>query len=126
MHVTLEVMIPVCILFALLLYLIFQSVNEAQRMAYRYLQDMAAANAKKVNEDISKINSEMIYLIQQDKIIAQLPEDITPRTTRYYDLLDDITSLNKTLRIGMMGTIFSMNMWMLRICSCWIIMFIFQ
>lgn len=106
MHVTLEVMIPVCILFALLLYLIFQSVNEAQRMAYRYLQDMAAANAKKVNEDISKINSEMIYLIQQDKIIAQLPEDITPRTTRYYDLLDDITSLNKTLRIRYDGHYF--------------------
>lgn len=106
MHITLEVMIPVCILFALLMYFIFQSVNEAQRMAYRYLQDMAAANAKKVNEDISKINSEMVYLIQQDKIIAQLPEDITPRTTRYYELLNDIVSLNKTLRIRYDGHYF--------------------
>lgn len=106
MHITLQAMIPVCILFALLMYFIFQSVNEAQRMAYRYLQDMAAANAEKVNKDISKINSEMIYLIQQDKNIAQLPEDITPRTTRYYELLEDIVSLNKTLRIRYDGKYF--------------------
>ena len=98
-HITLEAMIPVCVLFLLLLLFMFQSVKEAQKMAYRYLQDMAAANAKKVKEDISMINSEMVYLIKQDKNIADLPEDITPRTTRYYELLDDVISLNKTLKL---------------------------
>lgn len=106
MHITLEAMIPVCILFALLLAFMFRSVNEAQRMAYRYLQDMAAANAQRINADIGMINSEMVYLIQQDKNIADLPADITPSTTRYYDLLNDIISLNKTLRLRYGGFYF--------------------
>lgn len=106
MHITLQAMIPVCILFALLLIFMFQSVNEAQNMAYRYLQDMASANAEKVKADIAMINSEMVYLIQQDKNIADLPEDITPRTTRYYKLLDDVISLNKTLRLRYGGYYF--------------------
>lgn len=106
MHITLEALIPVCILFTFLLIFMFQSVDEAQRMAYRYLQDMASANAQKINEDISKINSEMIYLIQQDKNIPNLPEDITPRTTRYYELLNDLFSLNKTLKIRYGGRCF--------------------
>ena len=105
-HITLEAMIPVCVLFLLLLLFMFQSVKEAQKMAYRYLQDMAAANAKKVKEDISMINSEMVYLIKQDKNIADLPEDITPRTTRYYELLDDVISLNKTLKLRYGGHYF--------------------
>lgn len=106
LHITLEAMIPVCVLFLLLLLFMFQSVNEAQSMAYRYLQDMAAANAKKVKEDIGMINSEMVYLIKQDKNIAGLPEDITPKTTRYYELLEDIVSLNKTLRLRYGGHFF--------------------
>lgn len=105
-HITLEAMIPVCVLFLLLLLFMFRSVNEAQSMAYRYLQDMAEANAKKVKEDIGMINSEMVYLIKQDKNIAGLPEDITPKTTRYYELLDDIVSLNKTLRLRYGGHYF--------------------
>ena len=44
-HITLEAMIPVCVLFLLLLLFMFRSVNEAQSMAYRYLQDMAEENA---------------------------------------------------------------------------------
>lgn len=106
MHITMEAMIPVCILFALLLAFMFQSVDEAQRMAYRYMQDMAAASALRINEDISMINSEMVYLIKQDKNIASLPEDIKPNMTRYYDLLDDIISLNKTLRLRYGGHYF--------------------
>ena len=106
MYITLQAMIPVCILFALLLIFMFQSVNEAQNMAYRYLEDMASANAEKVNADISMINSEMVYLVQQDKNIADLPEDITPRTTRYYKLLEDVISLNKTLRLRYGGYFF--------------------
>lgn len=106
MHITLEVMIPVCVLFTILLLFMFQSVNEAQSMAYRYLQDMAAANAERVSEDISKIDSEMVYLIQQDRNIDSLPECITPQMTRYYELLNDIVSLNKTLRIRYGGYYF--------------------
>lgn len=106
MHITMEAMIPVCILFALLLAFMFQSVDEAQRMAYRYMQDMAAASALRINEDIGMINSEMVYLIKQDKNIASLPEDIKPNMTRYYDLLDDIVSLNKTLRLRYGGHYF--------------------
>lgn len=106
MHITLEVMIPVCVLFTILLLFMFQSVNEAQSMAYRYLQDMAAAGAERVSKDISKIDSEMVYLIQQDQNIDSLPEHITPQMTRYYTLLNDIVSLNKTLRIRYGGYYF--------------------
>lgn len=106
MHITLEAMIPVCVLFVLLFAFMFRSVNEAQRMAYRYLQDMASANVKKLNADIGMINSEMVYLIQQDKNIAALPEYITPRMTEYYKLLGDIISLNKTLRLRYGGHYF--------------------
>lgn len=105
-HITLEVLIPVCVLFLLLLLFMFRSVNEAQNMAYRYLQDMAAANAKKVKEEISMINSEMVYLIKQDENIAGLPDDITPQATRYYELLEDIVSLNKTLKLRYGGHYF--------------------
>lgn len=106
MRITLEAMIPVCILFALLLVFMFQSVDEAQRMAYRYMQDMAAVSASRINADISMINSEMVYLIKQDKNIADLPDDITPATTKYYKLLNDIISLNKTLRLRYGGYYF--------------------
>ena len=106
MRSAIEFMIPVCILFALLLLFMFRSVNEAREMAYRYMQDMAMVNAARVNEDISKINSEMVYLIQQDKNIDALPGQITPQETEYYKLLEDIVSLNKTLRIRYGGTYF--------------------
>lgn len=106
MHSAIEFMVPVCILFLLLLLFMFRSVNEAREMAYRYMQDMATINAARVNEDISKINSEMIYLIQQDKNIDAMPENITPKETKYYKLLEDIISLNKNLRIRYGGTYF--------------------
>lgn len=106
MHIALQFMIPVCVLFALLLVFMFESVGEAREMSYRYMQDMASANAARVNEDISKINSEMVYLIQQDKDIDSLPGDITPDMTACYKLLDDIISLNKTLRIRYGGYYF--------------------
>lgn len=106
MHSAIEFMVPVCILFALLLLFMFRSVNEARGMAYRYMQDMAMVNAARVNEDISKINSEMVYLIQQDKNIDALPGQITPQETKYYKLLEDIVSLNKTLRIRYGGSYF--------------------
>lgn len=106
MHIAIQCMIPVCVLFLLLFVFMFKSVDEAREMSYRYMQDMAAANATRVNEDISKINSEMIYLIQQDKDIDSLPGDITPDMTAYYKLLEDIVSLNKILRIRYGGHYF--------------------
>lgn len=94
-----ELLVPVCLLFAILLVFLFQNMQEAKEMAYRYMQDMATVNATRVNEDISKINSEMVYLIQQDKNIEGLPNDISPQMTAYYKLLQDIISLNKMLKI---------------------------
>jgi len=101
-----ELIVPVCVLFTILLLFLFRNVGEAKEMAYRYMQDMATVNAARVNEDISKINSEMVYLIQQDKNIQGLPNDITPQTTEYYKLLQDIISLNKMLKIRYGGSYF--------------------
>ncbi len=106
MYIAIQFMIPVCMLFLLLFVFMFESVDEAREMSYRYMQDMAAANATRVNEDISKINSEIVYLIQQDKDIDSLPCDITPDMTAYYKLLEDIVSLNKILRIRYGGKYF--------------------
>ncbi len=54
MYIAIQFMIPVCMLFLLLFVFMFESVDEAREMSYRYMQDMAAANATRVNEDISK------------------------------------------------------------------------
>lgn len=106
MHITLEIMIPVFALFAALLVFMFASVHDAEQMAYRYIQDTAALNVTRANEDIDKINSEMVYLIQQDKNIESLPDRITPQMTQYYKLLSDIITMNKNLRIKYGGNYF--------------------
>ncbi len=45
MYIAIQFMIPVCMLFLLLFVFMFESVDEAREMSYRYMQDMAAANA---------------------------------------------------------------------------------
>lgn len=95
----LTVFIPIIILFGLVLMLLFNNLNSAKALAYRYLEDTAALNAERVNEEISKLNSETVYLLHNDYALNSLPDRIEPSDNQYFDVLNDIRTLNKTLKL---------------------------
>lgn len=72
---TIQVMIPVIILFLGILVVMFQSMFEARQLVYRYIEDTARLYVEQINTDITKINYEIVTLTsKRGKRTTYLPE----------------------------------------------------
>lgn len=95
---TIQVIIPVVILFLGILVVMFQSMFEARQLVYRYIEDTAALYVEQLNTDITKINYEIITLTSKKREINSV-KGIRPEDSKYYPVLNEIQEQNRNLKI---------------------------
>ena len=95
---TIQVIIPVIILFLGILVVMFQSMFEARQLVYRYIEDTAALYVEQLNTDITKINYEIITLTNKKREINSV-KGIRPEDSKYYPVLNEIQEQNRNLKI---------------------------
>lgn len=96
---TIQVMIPVILLFVGILIIMFQSMFEARQLVYRYIEDTARLYVEQINTDIIKINYEIITLTSKKGEAGSIPEGAGPADSRYYPILNEIQEQNRNLKI---------------------------
>lgn len=75
---TMQVIIPVILLFLGILVVMFQSMFEARQLVYRYIEDTARLYVEQINTDITKINYEIITLTSKKGEANSIPAGIRP------------------------------------------------
>ncbi|WP_455617260.1 sensor histidine kinase [Eisenbergiella sp.] len=96
---TIQVMIPVIILFLGILVVMFQSMFEARQLVYRYIEDTARLYVEQINTDITKINYEIVTLTSKKGEANSIPAGVRPEDSQYYPILNEIVEQNRNLKI---------------------------
>lgn len=96
---TMQVIIPVILLFLGILVVMFQSMFEARQLVYRYIEDTARLYVEQINTDITKINYEIITLTSKKGEANSIPAGIRPEDSQYYPILNEIQEQNRNLKI---------------------------
>lgn len=96
---TIQVMIPVIILFLGILVVMFQSMFEARQLVYRYIEDTARLYVEQINTDIIKINYEIVTLTSKKGEVNNIPAGVRPEDSQYYPILNAIVEQNRNLKI---------------------------
>lgn len=96
---TLQVLIPVMVLFLGIIAVMFQSMLEARQLVYRYIEDTARLYVEQINTDIVKINYEVITLVNKNEKNYSLLEESRPDNSKYFPYLTDIMEQNRNLKI---------------------------
>lgn len=96
---TIQVMIPVIILFLGILVVMFQSMFEARQLVYRYIEDTARIYVEQINTDITKINYEIVTLTSKKGEANNIPAGVRPEDSQYYPILNELVEQNRNLKI---------------------------
>ena len=96
---TIQVMIPVIILFLGILVVMFQSMFEARQLVYRYIEDTARLCVEQINTDITKINYEIVTLTSKKGEANNIPAGVRPEDSQYYPILNELVEQNRNLKI---------------------------
>lgn len=96
---TIQVMIPVIILFLGILVVMFQSMFEARQLVYRYIEDTARLYVEQINTDITKINYEIVTLTSKKGKANNIPAGVRPEDSQYYPILNELVEQNRNLKI---------------------------
>ena len=96
---TIQVMIPVIILFLGILVVMFQSMFEARQLVYRYIEDTARLYVEQINTDITKINYEIVTLTSKKGEANNIPAGVRPEDSQYYPILNELVEQNRNLKI---------------------------
>lgn len=96
---TIQVMIPVIILFLGILVVMFQSMFEARQLVYRYIEDTARLYVEQINTDITKINYEIVTLTSKKGEANNIPAGVRPEDSQYYPILNELVEQNCNLKI---------------------------
>ena len=97
--VSLKLLIPLGIAVAALLAFLVLGLWENRRLADDYVKDTAELYVGQINRDFSQINSELVYVSDQNRDIRQLPSVLRPEEARCYELFDSIEEQNQILKI---------------------------
>lgn len=97
--VSVTLLIPLAIAVAGLLAFLILGLNENRRLADEYVRDTAELYVNQLNRDIAQINSELVYILEQNENIEMLGETLEPQEGKYYQPLWRIINQNKVLKI---------------------------
>lgn len=97
--VSLKLLIPLGITVTALLAFLVLGLWENRRLADDYVKDTAELYVGQINRDFSQINSELVYVSDQNRDIRQLPSVLRPEEARCYELFDSIEEQNQILKI---------------------------
>lgn len=74
-------------------------VWENRKLADKYIADTAKLYVDQINRDMSQINSELIYLLDSDSNIKEIPDQITSTDAQYYEMEQTLRERNRVLKI---------------------------
>lgn len=94
-----KILLPVFLALVGLLLCFFVGLKETRSLAEQYIIDTAGLYVDRVNQDIHQINAELIQMLNNDKNISQIPDEIQPAQSEYYELLGDIQNENRLMKI---------------------------
>lgn len=97
--VSLKILIPVCVVLLGLMTGLIWGINEDWKLANKYIEDTAGLYVEQINKNISQINLELIYILNYDENIAQLPNEMSPWDGKYYEIQRSIVEKNRILKI---------------------------
>ena len=97
--VSLKLLIPVGIAVAGLLLFLFIGLNENNRLADEYVRDTAKLYVDQINRDIAQMDSELVYILEQNEAIDDLSETIKPQDAKSYPIFFRIMNQNRILKI---------------------------
>ena len=95
---SIQVILPLLVVFICLYTLLLQSVIEAKKLIYRHIEDTAQLYVEQMNQDIIKINYDIINLMNTNQNLYLKMEGITPNQSKYYSLAEEIQSQLKNLK----------------------------
>lgn len=98
-RLSMRVFIPVLILLAGIILVMFQSMLEARTLAYRYIEDTARLYVEQISTDMTRINYEVISQLNRNERTYSAIEDIRPDSSRYYSLIGSIQEELGSLKI---------------------------
>lgn len=96
---TIQALVPVILVFVVILAILFQSILEARRLVYRYIEDTARLSVEQIKADLEKINYEVITTLNRDRLADVLPAALGPQDSRFYPVLNDIREGNRSLKV---------------------------
>ncbi|MDY2938521.1 MAG: histidine kinase [Fusicatenibacter sp.] len=97
--VTVRLIIPMCTAVAGLLVCLVWGLSENRKLAHQYISDTAQLYVDQINSDITQINSELVYLLQDDATIAMIPSRMDSKETQYYSMQRELIDRNRVLKI---------------------------
>lgn len=94
-----KLLIPIGLAVAGLLSFMLLGMRENRRLAEEYIRDTAELYVGQINRDIVQINSELVYILEENDDIGALPHTLQPQDAKYYKTLQNITNQNRILKI---------------------------
>lgn len=98
-RVSLTLLVPLGIAMTGLLTFLVLGLNENRKLAEEYVLDTAELYVNQLNRDIEQINSELVYILEQNEGIELLGEITQPQEGKYYRTLNRLINQNKILKI---------------------------
>ena len=90
---------PVFLVLMGLVVCLLWGVGENRKLADKYIADTAKLYVDQINRDMSQINSELIYLLDSDSNIKEIPDQITSTDAQYYEMEQTLRERNRVLKI---------------------------
>ena len=90
---------PVFLVLMGLIVCLLWGVWENRKLADKYIADTAKLYVDQINRDMSQINSELIYLLDSDSNIKEIPDQITSTDAQYYEMERTLRERNRVLKI---------------------------
>lgn len=90
---------PVFLVLMGLIVCLLWGVWENRKLADKYIADTAKLYVDQINRDMSQINSELIYLLDSDSNIKEIPDQITSTDAQYYEMEQTLRERNRVLKI---------------------------
>ena len=97
--VSLKLLIPVGIAVLGLLLFLLIGLTENNRLADEYVRDTAKLYVDQINRDIAQIDSELVYILEQNEEIDDLDATIKPQDAKYYPVFSRLSNQNRILKI---------------------------
>lgn len=97
--ISLRIGVPIFLVISGLIVCLLWGVRENRKLADKYIADTAKLYVDQINRDMTQINNELIYLIDSDSTIKEIPDSFTSKESKYYPMEHTLQEKNRVLKI---------------------------
>ena len=95
--VTLRIFLPFLLAVGICLSVIYYYSTQNQRLTMRYIEDTSSLYLETLNATVQQINANIALKLHENDDAADLPDDITPASTKAYPVLHSLYLTNQKL-----------------------------